>query len=616
MNDQLQGTNTNEYQPLDPGIPPNNEEVGPSQETGDVDTNTQDENAPLLGKQDRNVTKKSHRTFGSNGNGATDNASHEDRDSEFYANENGRFQYHQNYRSFLTNWKCILNVVLFLNTLVLVLLFVSDYFIEILPADRNTTFTNFVLVIISLIGNAFNLSFTDIGLYSSFDWDLNLILTGLPVLNLLLLATTKYTRERIGFVTVLVHAWTVATFGLGLLQQHKLGTYITELTPPTTQNKHTIVEWFKIAFRNLIKFGTFIILVLIVLTTLLNVIDIHNALSYSLGTFHWTSSDHDNKLHVQCYGVGSASGVEVQDRNNTPIVLFEHGGEESSYVSGKWVEDLYNLGYIDKYCTYDRNGFGLSDSLSAPVSIRGMAENLRYALIEELKLNGPFLVVGYDYGGLVGRVFCGDNRELCSGLMLVESWNEELLLKHFLRRLLPGGGDGNDEDNGSDSIYYENDDDYRATRGKMDHRIPEREIGKRNGFKVFWHGLWSSLGLNLQFSWLVRRHGSLERIFGTDLKHQGKFLRTKLLESITSSLLTYQEILETNSKLKNVKMSVVSSKEMIKRSSLWGNWQRKLAKLSANTKEWKVVDGEHEFFNNGVGKEQAQDVLLRLLQSV
>lgn len=532
-------------------------------------------------------------------------------DVEFYANS-GRYQIHKNYMIFLSNWRVILNIILIANFVLLGIFFFSEYFVALFSTGGLTAFDNFVLIIVSLIGNFFNLSFNKIGLYTSSDLKLNSILTILPLLNLGILYALQFTRERLGTATILVHLWTSFTFFLGIIQSYKLRKYIKNLAPPTTQNKHSLKEWIQIAIRGVCKGITLILLTLLLLKTLLSAIDIRNALSNTqaefelhnsgnYNAFQYTNSDHTTRLHIRCYGIdryNSRSG-----NTTVPIVLFEHGGEDTPYLSGKWIEELYHLGKLESYCVYDRFGYGLSDSTDAPISLRKSAEALRYALVDEMGLKGPFLVVGFDYGGLVARVFAGDNSDMCAGLMLVEAWNEELLLKHYLRRLF-SGGKGGVGDGGRDGDSSED---------RVDYRIPEREVHKMNGFRSWLSGIWSSFGLSLQASWIIRHHGSMDRVFGRDMKYQGKFLRNKVLEAISSSLLSYKEILESNLKLQNIKLSVVSSKEMIRKSSVWGTWQRKLSKLSGNTKEWKIIDGGHEFYKNGVGVEQAQGVLLRLL---
>lgn len=519
-------------------------------------------------------------------------------DAEFYAN-NGRFQVHKNYIVFLSNWKAILNVVLFINTLLLITIFVSEFVIEILPTDRISSFNNFILILVSLIGNCFNLWFNKIGLFSPFDLHLNVVLTILPLLHLLVLFSIKFTRERINNVTIVMFLWTSFTFSLGILQAHNLRKYIRNLSPPTAQNKHSLTEWIEIAFRNVVKFISLVLLVLLLLTDILHAVDINNALNYSKkenSMFVWANAEHTKRLHISCYGVKTnTSNVDIQ--SNQPVVLFEHGGEDTAYTSGTWIEELYNLGKIDKYCVYDRFGYGLSDSDSAPISLKKSAESLRYALVDELQISDRFLAVGYDYGALVSRVFAADNKDICSGLLLIDGWHEELLLKHYLRRMFPGEGNGGEG----------------VGDTKIDYKVPEREIGKRYTIQTWIYGIWSAFGLNLQSSWIISHHGSLVRIFGEDMREEGQFIRNKVLEALTSSLSSYNDILASNIKTQDIPLSVVSSKQFIKISPVWGNWQRKLTKLSSKTLEWRIVEGGHKFYKNGIAVEQTQDVLLRML---
>ncbi|GMM53903.1 hypothetical protein DAKH74_005190 [Maudiozyma humilis] len=604
---------------LEPHTPPITAQAAPNPQSDSSDSDSDvvqeshrnigsssGETQPLLNKKKRKTrTKGRNRLLHPEDYEATEDYTPNDDDyldAEFYAN-NGRFQVHKNYIVVLSNWKAILNVVLFINTLLLVMIFVSEFVIEILPTDRIASFNNFILILVSLIGNCFNLWFNKIGLFSPFDLHLNVVLTVLPMLHLLVLFSIKFTRDRINKVTILMFLWTSFTFSLGILQAHNLRKYIRNLSPPTAQNKHSLTEWIEIAFRNVVKFISLVLLVLLLLADILHAIDISNALKHSKkenSMFVWANPEHTKRLHISCYGVKTnISDVSVD--SSQPVVLFEHGGEDTSYTSGRWIEELYNLGKIDKYCVYDRFGFGLSDSDSAPISLKKSAESLRHALVEELQITDKFIAVGYDYGALVSRVFAADNRDICNGLLLLDGWNEELLLKHYLRRIFPGEGNGggNDDDGHGDT--------------KIDYKVPEREIGKRYTIQTWIYGVWSAFGLNLQSSWLISHHGSLTRIFGEDMTEEGQFIRNKVLEALTSSLSSYNDILASNIKIQDIPLSVVSSKQFIKISPVWGNWQRKLTKLSSKTLEWRIIEGGHKFYKNGIAVEQAQDVLLRMI---
>lgn len=575
----------------------------------DTNANLENESEPLISSSKINHPGKSHRQLGTkisasdpynnvsqNRLGERNNIDQRHEDSEQYSGQNERLETRQKYLSFLRNWRWFLHLVIFINILFLVCVFASEFFVELFPpSSRNESFDNFVLLVIALSGNCFNVWFTDIGLLSTIDCKINTLLFVVPIIDILILSSTQYTRYRMSGLTLAVFSWLILTFALNLIQSYKLKGYVNQLNGIFNQNRHTMKEWSIIGFRNSCKIILLLLLILNTLNTLLFTIDTHNM--NKPNRYFFIGQDHRRTIHLRCYGLDNVDSTQ-------PIIIYEHGGEETSYKSGRWLEELYLLGHVERICMYDRVGYGLSDSVSTPWSLKDSSEALRYALVEDMKLNGPFLVIGYDYGGLVARTFVGDNRELCSGLMLIESWHEELLKKNYLSRLFPG--DGRDDDDGNDK--------GSLSDSQLSLRLIEKEIGKRKGYKIWWHGFWSVIGLNSHYSWLIKRRGSSERLVGKDMIYEGKFLRTKFAETLTSSLLSYRDILQSNEKIRNVKLSVVSSKEMIKKSSLWGDWQRQLTKISTKVKEWKIVDGEHEFFENSNAKELVQAVLLRLLK--
>jgi hypothetical protein len=186
---------------------------------------------------------------------------------------------------------------------------------------------------------------------------------------------------------------------------------------------------------------------------------------------------------------------------------------------------------------------------------------------------------------LYARVFASRNIEQIKSILLVDAWHEDLLLRN------------------------------PNSKTKKNEKIP-KEIAKLSTFKGFqlWiEGFFSPIGLPLQASWLFKHRGSKQRIYGKDMVHQGRYLRARLQEQISASILSYNEAVNSKNSLTDIPISVVSSDYMIKKSLNWGNWQRELTKLSGTTKEWKIVSGNHEVWRNSKGKEQLQDVLLRLL---
>lgn len=619
----------------------------------DID-NEHPEAQPLL--------NNSHRTLGGgSGNDPTLNESRDIESDGFI--KDSLFQIRKGYRIFIHNSKWILNILILVNTIWLVTTLISDFFFNINIlfgfSNRYASFNDLTLIFISIIANSFNLWFNKLGLYSALDYSLNVTLCVLTLFNLALTYLIKYTRQRIGFVGTFTYLWTSFSFFIGAIldwylffynnsinepleerriddattttfnddhtnnaQNRDRGQYGSGSPAPThrsqlVQNKHTLTEWVSIGFRNTIKFLILIFFALFTLNTLLTTLDTYRLThklpitvqSPSYEAFHYVDAAKTYQLHITCYGdvfdqENNTDSVD-KDKKKQPIILFEHGGYDTGYLSATWIEELYHLDKIQRYCLYDRPGYGLSDSPPAPISIAMVAESLRYALIKDAKIKGPFTTVGYDLGGLFTRVFTAKNVDIVDSMMLVESWHEELLLKNYIQRLLPPGrGDGDDGDG-------DNDDD-RDGRNHDKTWLPS-EIERHNEFRLWWKGIWSSLGWRLQTSWLLAHHGSKERIYGRDMKYQGRFLRSKFLESVTSSILSYRDVTNNAESLQNVKTSIVSSKEMVKKSALWGDWQRDLTKISHKTQEWKIVDGGHEIYKYGLGKQQTQEVLLRLI---
>ena len=593
---------------------------------------TNNEEEPLLKATGKVKNKISHRLIGYSTPTPiilTDEESRQlDPESGF---QNRLCSIHKRYQNFLHNSKVILNVFIFFNSVWFVTTLITDYFFNIRiffnSSNRYGNFNDLSLIFISIIANLLSLWFNRLGLYSHLDYTLNIILCLLTLFNLEVLYIVKYTRERIGLIGTLTYIFAAISFFIGVLLDWYLFDFNKQLykefsdnddelrnansnindnsrmafmkLPLINSNTHTLTEWFYIGIRNTIKILLLAYFIFFTLGNILTAWDLSrvtknvgnfslNAASYD--AFHWIDKYQTYQIHIKCYGdIFNVNNEEKKD--DQPIILYEHGGYDTAFLSANWIQELYNMNEIQKYCTYERPGYGLSDSAPAPESISMVADGLRHALVGEANITGPFLTVGYDLGALYSQVFTAKNLDMVKGMLLVEAWDEELLLKNYLNRLLPPKKDSD---------------------GNNEKWLPT-ELKRHNEFKLWLQGIWSTLGLKLQTSWLLAHHGSNDRIFGRDMKYQGKFLRTKFLESISSSMLSYRDVLNSKERLSHVRLSIVSSKEMIKKSAAWGDLQRGLTKISTQTKEWKIVDGGHEIYKYGLGKKQTQEVLLRLL---
>lgn len=91
-----------------------------------------------------------------------------------------------------------------------------------------------------------------------------------------------------------------------------------------------------------------------------------------------------------------------------------------------------------------------------------------------------------------------------------------------------------------------------------------------------------------------------------------KYLRARLQEQVTASILSFNEV--QNAALQLVPLAVISSDFMIKNSLNWGKWQRDLIKISDRLLEWVVAENSgHKIWESSKGRDQLQQLLLRLV---
>ncbi|CCH41792.1 putative membrane protein [Wickerhamomyces ciferrii] len=471
--------------------------------------------------------------------------------------------------------KLLLNTFSFLSTIWFILLLLSDFVSIPGLNNKGRSFLEINFVLVSLYSTLTTLAFFKIP--SKLERLLGYITAG--VIGFVIILLLLFQREQMGKVGTLSALWAFLTIIFTsiseyLVEQGKIHEEI-RLTG-RVETRRTLTEWVVIFIRNVFKTVLLIYVSFISLNVILHVFD-------TLRVKPWGElvpvEEDSFRLHLSCFG-----DVSTNESSSQPILLLESGHNSNEEFS-EWVEELYHLNKIDRYCIYDRPGFGFSDSSPSPVSISIVSELLSEALRKQ-KINGPFLLVGFDIGGLYSTVFASHNTAQIESILLVDSWHEDLLLK-----------DPN-------------------SKTKKREPLPKgvSSMGPGAGLKLWLRGFFSPLGLSAQASWLFKHHGSRDRIYGRDLHVQGQYLRARLQEQISASVLSYNEVISSKSSLVDIPISVVSSDYVIKKSLNWGNWQRQLTKISSNTKEWKIADGDHEIWKSPKGRSDLQDVLLRLLE--
>lgn len=295
------------------------------------------------------------------------------------------------------------------------------------------------------------------------------------------------------------------------------------------------------------------------------------------------------RVHLACFG-----DVYGDNESTTqPIILVDGGQLTSSEEFQEWIEELYHLNKVQRYCIWDRPGHGFSDSAPPPSSI-GIINGYLLEALDKQGIEGPFTLVGFDIGGLYVNHFASRYRNKIDSILFVDSWHWDLLKKWPFS--------GTNRKNEPANVFH----------GSLE------LMSNVMGFKLWMRGIVSPLGLVSNIHWFFHpmRYSSNSRLFGRDHIYQSQYVRSRCQEQLVSGILSYNEIVESNrgSGINGISSVVVSSDYMIKQSVNWGKWQREISLLSDSTVEWVISkDSSHYVWKSNSGKKQLQDVLLRLI---
>jgi pimeloyl-ACP methyl ester carboxylesterase len=121
----------------------------------------------------------------------------------------------------------------------------------------------------------------------------------------------------------------------------------------------------------------------------------------------------DHQLHLLCKGSAG------------PTVVIEQGAGELSSV---WWPVQNEIAKFAAVCTYDRAGFGWSDSVHAPRTIEDRARELN-TLLSNAGVRAPYIFVAHSYGGLIVRDYFREYPGNVAGLVLVDTPEESSLFR-------------------------------------------------------------------------------------------------------------------------------------------------------------------------------------------
>jgi len=114
------------------------------------------------------------------------------------------------------------------------------------------------------------------------------------------------------------------------------------------------------------------------------------------------------KLHIYCVG---------ENVEGSPTVILEQGLGGTSVA---WARVQLEIAQSTRTCAYDRGGMGWSDPGSEPRDGEQIATEL-HTLLHNANIPGPYVLVGWSFGGLYVRIYAGKYPTEVSGIVLLDS---------------------------------------------------------------------------------------------------------------------------------------------------------------------------------------------------
>lgn len=127
-----------------------------------------------------------------------------------------------------------------------------------------------------------------------------------------------------------------------------------------------------------------------------------------------------HRLYIDCRGEGS------------PTVIIDAG---MGGFSLEWRNVQTRLSQRVRVCSYDRAGYGHSDSGPGPRTSARIAEEL-HLLLKKAEIPGPYLLVGHSFGGYNIRYFAHTYPQETAGLVLIDA-SHPGQFERFPRQQLP-----------------------------------------------------------------------------------------------------------------------------------------------------------------------------------
>lgn len=117
------------------------------------------------------------------------------------------------------------------------------------------------------------------------------------------------------------------------------------------------------------------------------------------------------RLHLYCTGT---------NHPDSPTVILEEGIGSTSL---EWSKVQPGVSAFTRVCSYDRAGYGWSDSGPLPRTDKHIVTEL-HTLLTKAGIPGPYVLVGHSSGGLIMRLYAYTYPQQVVGLVLIDSSHE------------------------------------------------------------------------------------------------------------------------------------------------------------------------------------------------